>query len=515
MMAGQERGFAIALLATNLVACSALIDASSATYAADDAPPPPGFWNAGAGTGSVVHAAWFRPASSELLDSFGAAVVLQDDELLVVAASARLDQVESSAAESCGEIIDADGAGRIYSYSRRDDSWIEADELRRTRAQADEGRVPLLYFGIPRIAIARWGDTVAIGVPAAEHNRCDPGILDPVPEAGKVHLFERAADGRWMPSKVLSLSSPSAGDHFGAAVALREDVLFVGAIGADGNAPGPNEPVVKDSGAVYVFQRDGSDWRQVQRLEPGSPRSDAHFGNALSVDGDTLAVGAWRDSSGMSGAHACADRVDGTAPSLQDSGAAYLFRERAGRWAPTLCIKAPRPSNGAQFGLSVALRENLLLIGAPYESSSQPSASAAEFDEGAPFEDLQSAGAVYAYQWSHEAWRFDHYLKAFDPRAESRFGVALSIRGDHVLVGAPFEDGQRDGEVVKAVGAAYLYARGTGASRPVAKLAPADAQPKLLFGLSAALGEHLAVIGAPGEDVQAIQGRLASFELDE
>ena len=74
----------------------------------------------------------------------------------------------------------------------------------------------------------------------------------------------------------------------------------------------------------------------------------------------------------------------------------------------------------------------------------------------------------------------------------------MSVRANLVLVGAPYEDGESDGQVVKELGAAYLYARDEGAYVPVARLAPEGARSKALFGYSTAFGERILMIGGSG-----------------
>ena len=122
-------------------------------------------------------------------------------------------------------------------------------------------------------------------------------------------------------------SNTGAGDLFGISVSLRDDtgLLAVGASGEDGNATGidggPSNDLSSDSGAVYVFDRNGNTWSQRAYVKaPDTGRSD-NFGVSVSLNGngEKLAVGAnWEDgsSAGLGGAH------DDASP---DAGAVYLW----------------------------------------------------------------------------------------------------------------------------------------------------------------------------------------------
>src|SRR4029078_12728332 len=92
------------------------------------------------------------------------------------------------------------------------------------------------------------------------------------------------------------------------------------------------------------------------------------FGSALAADGDTLVVGSSRDSQSGRGVNPERDPER----DLAQSGAAYVFRERDGRWEREALIKAENPGASDAFGFSVALEGDTLLIGAPLEGGSQP-----------------------------------------------------------------------------------------------------------------------------------------------
>jgi hypothetical protein len=163
-------------------------------------------------------------------------------------------------------------------------------------------------------------------------------------QQGRVHLYERDQGGRdrWGQVAVIAASDGEHGDQFGQSVSLSGDTLAVGAPGVDHGC----EPSGQDcnSGAVYIFQRDldaPGTWTQVIELTVDHDSPDAYFGTALSLDGDTLIIGAPRWES--------------------DYSSVYLFeRDQGGpdNWGPVKHL------GGLGFGAwNVALSGDTALIG--------------------------------------------------------------------------------------------------------------------------------------------------------
>ncbi len=108
-----------------------------------------------------------------------------------------------------------------------------------------------------------------------------------------------------------------------------------------------------------------------------------------------------------------------------------------------------------------------------------------------------SSGAAYVYrrvQGTSSGWALEVKLTASDGAAGDQFGYAVATRGDVVVVGAAGDDGLR--------GAVYVYRfqAGTGAWAEEAKLVADDRGPSDLFGSAVAIdGERIAV-GAFGDE---------------
>jgi FG-GAP repeat len=478
------------LLAGALGACTQLIEADDATYV------------------SLLH---MSDAQND--DNFGTEVVLEAEELIAVAPNATL----FSAEDTCGKIIDAPGAGRVVVFDHGDNGWKQTDELHRIGVRPGEGTVHFIAFReLPRISMARAGDTVAIGVPAAGFSAC---VGETVEQAGKVYLFRRSND-RWEVEAILRASPTLPDAFFGAAVALGDGELFVGSNAADGvGDPTSGDSSPRNNGVVYVFARESGSWRETQRILPSNPIDEGHFGCSLSVDSDTLAVGAWWDSHPERGIHSPHDILEaagGGGELVDRSGAAYVFRKRGGRWEEETYFKAFNRDAFALFGESVALEGNFLFVGAPGESGSHATADAQEIASGAieaETDTVTASGAVYVYQRGDQGWMHEAYLKALEPSAESLFGLSVAAHSGRVLIGAPWESpaDAEGGTPAKRAGAAYLYERDGRGFAPVETFHPAMPSKGLNFGYSAALSDRYAVVGSGEDDVGP--GSVSVFDL--
>src|SRR5205814_10238738 len=119
-------------------------------------------------------------------------------------------------------------------------------------------------------------------------------------------------------------NTPGDGDQFGFSIALSGDgnTLAVGAITEDSGAQQINgnekDDAAQSAGAVYVFNRTGTTWRQQAYVKDATLAGGDLFGFSmgLSDDGNTLAAAAFNeggsgrginpphdDKSGGSGAH--------------------------------------------------------------------------------------------------------------------------------------------------------------------------------------------------------------------
>ncbi len=365
-------------------------------------------------------------------DRFGSAVALSNDgNTLAVGAP--------------GRNVDA---GSAYVFVRSGTSWTEEDNLTASNAGAGD------EFGAS-VALSNDGNTLAVGAPFEDSSVT--GINQPSNElasnSGAAYVFVRSV-ASWSQEAFVKASNTGAQDNFGRAVALSNDgnTLAVGAPGEDDTAPG--------SGAAYVFVRSVATWDQEAFVKASNPDAQDAFGHslALSGDGSTLAVGAYREASNATVIGG--DQSNNSAP---DSGAVYVFLRSGTTWNQQAYVKASNTQADDQFGWALALSSdgNTLVVGARYEDSNATGVGGDQTNNTPT-----NSGAAYAFVRSGGTWAQRSYVKASNTGSGDQFAwsLALSADGNTLAVGANNEDsnatgvgGNPDDDSVSNSGAAYLY----------------------------------------------------------
>jgi len=188
------------------------------------------------------------------------------------------------------------------------------------------------------------------------------------PRSGAAYIFVRDLNGRWDQQAYVKASNAESGDRFGSSVAISGNTVAIGAptessgaSGIDGNQFDNSTP---RSGAVYVFVRDTSGgWNQQAYIKASNPGNDDLFGSALSLDENTLAVGAFGEASQANGING--DQSDNSAP---QAGGVYVFeRDMNSTWSQQAYIKASNTEDTDQFGIALAIDGDTLAVGAHSE----------------------------------------------------------------------------------------------------------------------------------------------------
>lgn len=247
----------------------------------------------------------------------------------------------------------------------------------------------------------------------------------------------------------LTSSDGARGDQFGATLALSNDTLIVGALNNAGTAGSL-------SGAVYVFHWDGHAWTQGQKLTAGDARPFDNFGFSLAIDGNVAVIGApFHEGVGA------------------NSGEAYVFEWNGKTWSQTARLTASDAAAGDEYGSAVAVSGNFLAVGARAD------------DAGG----LQDAGSAYVYERSGSSWRDAAHL--FGEAAGDRFGVAVSMDGDQLLIGALLHNGTGPES-----GAAYLFQRQQDGAWMRESSAFPDVRPGDRFGQAVSIDNQKLLVGA-------------------
>ncbi len=280
------------------------------------------------------------------------------------------------------------------------------------------------------ISVAASGDTAIVG---AFGNHAGQGAA---------YVFARSGTA-WAQQAKLTAADAVDGDAFGRNVAVAGDTALIGA--ASRNSA---------QGAVYVFTRTGTTWKQQARLIASDSVAGDSFGRSVAVTGRTLVVGAYNKNSAQ--------------------GAAYVFTRAGTTWKQQAKLTASDAADGDAFGRTIAVVGDTAVVGALNKNT--------------------GGGGAYVFTRSGTTWTQQAKLVSADATGGDGFGWSVAFAGASVVVGAPFATSQQ--------GAAYVFTRtGTTWTRQ-AKLTAADAADGDAFGRSVRVAGDTLVVGASGRRSQ-------------
>lgn len=346
----------------------------------------------------------------------------------------------------------ATDSGAVYVYVRdlshpaswRPEAFIKAPN-------AEEGD----QFGS---AVAISGNTLIIGAPF-EDSKSASQTDNSATSAGAAYVYQRVAN-TWVFQAYLKASNREAFDLFGQSVAIDGNTAVVGAYGEDG----PNNNA-SASGAAYVFVKTGNVWKQQASLKASTPVVGDFLGLSVSISGNTIVAGAAYDDTGAN-----------------DSGAAYVFVRRGSTWTQQAQLKAPTPVATERFGHCVSISGDSVVAGARNATSGGQS----------------GAGAAYVFARSGTEWSFQTRLTASTPIVDGRFGTAVAIWGDKLIVGAPADtSGTGNAEVFLRRGSLWTWQQ---------TLTHLDPDAGDAIGNAVAIGDNWMLAGGDGDDASGKWG---------
>jgi hypothetical protein len=326
------------------------------------------------------------------------------------------------------------------------------------------------------------GDTAVVGAQAQGNG------------AGAAYVFVRGG-GSWTQQASIKPSDAATqlAAQFGQAVAISGNTIVVG---APNHGPG---------GAAFVFVRNPATgaWTEQQRIKipPPTPNGTAFdsFGVSVGISGDTIVVGAYAEDSNATGVNG--DQANNLA---LESGAAYVYVRSGTVWTQQAYLKASNTEQGDNFGWSVGISGETVVVGAFREASNATGVNGLQSNNLA----FQS-GAVYVFQRSGTAWTQQAYLKASNTGIGDTFGYAVAISNDTIVVGARIEassatgvDGNQFDNGAGAAGAAYVFVRDGDSWTQQAYLTASNTQVGAgdQFGHAVSISGNVIVVGATEED---------------
>ncbi len=327
-------------------------------------------------------------------------------------------------------------SGSAYAFERIGSSWIEKQKLTASDAECGD------LFGR---SLDIEGSLIVLGAPRSDDNGS---------KSGSAYVFRfHAREDQWRQEQKLVAADAAAGDEFGWQTVVSGDVLVATAY-RDGS----------DSGSAYVFRYDDQDgvWNQAQKLTAGDGAVGDKFGISADVEGDVIVVGAYGDDTAR--------------------GSAYVFRynDGTGEYELSQKLTAPVREIGDEFGVAVALHDDVLVISSWLEDG-----------------DGTNSGAAYVFRFSPQEneWVHQQKLTASDADASDEFGTSIAADGDLIAIGAR-SDEHPNGSLG---GSAYVFRWNGKAWSELYKLWANDGVSHEYFGVGVAAqdaNEDFVVIGS-------------------
>ena len=290
-------------------------------------------------------------------------------------------------------------------------------------------------------SVAISGNTVAAGAPGAQ--------IGGTVAQGAVYVFVKPRNGWRNMKQVAKLTASDGGyvDGLGESVAISGTTIVAGShttIGQHAN-----------QGAAYVFVRPPNGWAdmtQTAKLTSSDGKGDDLFGASVSIDSNTIAVGA--------------------PYATQLAGKAYVFTMPIGGWVDMTQTAELTPSDpipDSIFGTAVQIDGETVAVGEPYKN------------------------VAYVFVMPPGGWANMHETAKLSPTDNvdfDLFGFSLDISGDTVVIGKPSATNS---------GSAYVYLKPPGGwtnMTQTAKLTASDGTAGDYFGSSIFTNDKEIVVGA-------------------
>jgi FG-GAP repeat len=274
-------------------------------------------------------------------------------------------------------------------------------------------------------------------------------------DQGSISIYQLSG-GTWGFIQKITDASGAADDQFGTSVSISGNYAIVGAKLDDDGAN-------IDQGSASFYQLSGSTWILMNKFSGLGSTTDDYFGNSVCIKGNYAIVGANRDDNGAN----------------IDQGSAFIYQLSGGVWFFNAKIIDNTGSTSDGFGYSVSISGNFAIVGAPFD------------DDGANI----NKGSASIYQLSGGTWMLMN--KILGNNLSGLFGSSVSISGNYVIVGAPYDDIGVNTEQ----GSASIYQLSGGIWVSMNKITDATGSTGDRFGDNVYISGNFAIVGAYADDV--------------
>ena len=248
-------------------------------------------------------------------------------------------------------------------------------------------------------------------------------------------------------------------DNFGYAVAISGNYAIVG-------APSAKVGSIIHQGAVFIYQYNGSTWLFKQTITNSGGAANDNFGTSVSISGDNAIVGSPYDKINAN----------------LNQGSANIYKYNGSNWIQQQYLYETTGANASDnFGRSVSISGSYAAVGIP----------------GPDAINSQNNGSANIYKFNGTNWVFLQKVKDYYGEKGELFGFAVSISGNYLIVGSPFDNydlnlKQGSASIYKFDGSSWLSMQKITAYTPVSNLGR--------FGFSVCISNDYAIVGATNDN---------------
>ncbi|XMB66624.1 hypothetical protein RI065_10015 [Mycoplasmatota bacterium zrk1] len=223
------------------------------------------------------------------------------------------------------------------------------------------------------------------------------------------------------------------------------------------------------SSSVYVYKLDDETYERKISVSDGKYKD--WFGFAVSVSGNYIVIGAPQD------------KVSG-----YKTGSVYVYKLDDETYERKITADDAAPED--YFGFSVAISENHIVIGSPYDDDNEKG---------------KNSGSMYIYKLNDE--KFVRKITASDAAYDDRFGNTVAIFNNYIAIG-----GYGDDDNGSFSGSVYVYMLNDQTYER--KITASDGEKSQLFGHSASIFDNYLAVGTYG-DSSGHGGSVYIYKLDD
>lgn len=295
------------------------------------------------------------PTFATNLQKFGSAVSISENYIIVGATQ-----------------NNASSTGAAYIFNFQNNTWIQDAEL------LNPDSVSNGTFG-ETVSIS--GDYAAIGSQGLGASR-----------DGAVYIFKRGDTG-WALDTTISPDADENNRRFGSSVSLSGEYLIVGNY----------EHGRYREGSATIYKRNDDTWSRQASLKGGTITRNGEFGFATSISQNYAVVGAQMEN-------------DPKINKTKKRGAAYVYRREGTQWHHQTKLLASDGLKNDQFGSSVSVSGNHIIVGAQKKEN--------------------SSGSSYIFENIDGSWSELEKITAPDSNANDNFGIAVALSDNNFVIGA-------------------------------------------------------------------------------